>query len=49
MEGIESFTSTSELFGPQNRDAFAELYNNFVKVDGWFSGVVRQSLQSGDK
>lgn len=49
MEDIESFTSTSQLFGQQNRNGFAKLYNNFVKVDGWFGGVVRQAVENEDR
>ncbi len=49
MELVESFTCASESYGERNRQLSAETYNSFVKITGWFGGVVRETIQDADK
>jgi hypothetical protein len=38
-----------DSYGEHNRRVFAEAYNTFVKVSGWFGGTVRDSIQHATK
>jgi hypothetical protein len=41
--------NAAELYGEHNRVLFAEAYNNFVKMDGWFGSEVRDGIQNAEK
>ncbi len=45
MEESESLIVVSDFYGESNRQHFAEIYNSFVKINGWFGGVVREAIQ----
>jgi hypothetical protein len=49
MEEIESLVAASDFYGEQNRPHFAEIYNSFVKITGWFGNVLRETIQDADK
>jgi hypothetical protein len=49
MELVESFTGASESYGERNRQLSAETYNSFVKITGWFGGVMRDTIRDADK
>ncbi len=46
MEVVDNLNYAPDSYGEQNRRVFAEAYNTFVKVNGWFGGVVRISIQN---
>jgi hypothetical protein len=45
MEAVEDMNCAPDFYGEHNRAVFAEAYNNFVKVTGWFGNVVRDSIR----
>ena len=45
MDLLESVNFAPESYGEQNRLLFAQAYNTFVKITGWFGGVVREAIQ----
>lgn len=49
MELVESLTAASESYGERNRQLSSETYNSFVKITGWFGGVVRETIQDADR
>src|ERR1700719_1475675 len=49
MAKIDSLGYAGELYGERNRGLFAETYNNFVKITGWFGSEVRNTMQSAEK
>ena len=49
MEGVTYLGYPAELYGEHNRMLFAEAYNNFVKMDGWFGSEVRDAIQDAEK
>ena len=49
MEVAENMNCVPYSYGEHNRQVFAETYNTFVKVNGWFGGVVRDSIQNAAK
>jgi len=49
MDGVDRLNSASDFYGEHNRQLFAEAYNTFVKITGWFGGVVRDTIQDADK
>jgi hypothetical protein len=49
MEVAEQMNCAPDFYGEQNRRVFAEAYNTCVKVNGWFGGVVRDSIQNAQK
>jgi hypothetical protein len=50
MGGISELQYGGDLYGESNRALFAEAYNSFVKMTGWFGVEVRNTLQcSADK
>ena|ERR1022692_604594 len=49
MEGVESLTAASGSYGERNKPHFADAYNSFVKITGWFGNVVRETIQDADK
>ena len=49
MEVAENMNCAPYFYGDRNRQVFAETYNTFVKVNGWFGGVVRDSIQNAAK
>ena len=38
MDGVDRLNSTPDSYGEHNKQLFAEAYNTFVKVNGWFGG-----------
>lgn len=38
-----------DSYGEHNKQLFAKAYNSFVKVNGWFGGVVKASIQDTAK
>jgi hypothetical protein len=49
MGEIESLVAASDFYGEHNRPHFAEVYNSFVKITGWFGNVVRETIQDARK
>ena len=49
MDGVSNLGYAAELYGEHNRVLFAEAYNNFVKMDGWFRSEVRDAIQNAEK
>jgi hypothetical protein len=49
MESVSNLGYAAELYGEHNRVLFAEAYNNFVKMDGWFGSEVRDAIQNAEK
>lgn len=49
MAGVESLNCAAEFYGKHNQQLFAEAYNTFVKINGWFGGVVRDSIRDAEK
>jgi hypothetical protein len=49
MIELEVLNSVPEAYGERNQAPLAEAYNTFVKVTGWFEGVVRESIQEEEK
>jgi hypothetical protein len=41
--------TTPASYGEHNKRLFAEAYNTFVKVNGWFGGVVRIKIQDAER
>jgi hypothetical protein len=48
MAVVEDVNYMPAPYGEHNRVLFAKAYNTFVKVDAWFGGVVRQSIQTAE-
>ncbi len=46
---ILDLTPEPELWGEHNQQLFAKIYNSFVKIVGWFGGVVRDTLNDVGK
>ncbi len=46
MEVVDNLNYAPDSYGERNRRVFAQAYNTFVKVNGWFGGVVRISIQN---
>lgn len=46
MELAETMPSVLDSYGEHNQQVLAETYNTFVKVNGWFGGVVRSSIEN---
>ncbi len=49
MEDIEILGCPQELYGKHNRVLFAEAYNTFVKLNGWFASEVRNTMQGAER
>jgi hypothetical protein len=49
MIELEALNSVPDFYGERNQQLFAEAYNTFVKVTGWFGGVVRDSIRDAGK
>jgi hypothetical protein len=45
MGGIGNLGYAGELYGEHNNARFAEAYNSFVKIDGWFGNEIRDAIQ----
>jgi hypothetical protein len=45
LEITENMICAPDAYGERNRRVFAEAYNAFVKVNGWFGGTVRDSIR----
>lgn len=48
-EVAENMNCAPDSYSEHNRQLFAEAYNTFVKVNGWFGGVVRTRIQNAAK
>jgi hypothetical protein len=49
MAGIGNLGCAAESYGEHNRVLFAEAYNSFVKIDGWFRNEMRDAIQETEK
>lgn len=49
MDGVDRLNFAPHLYGEHNQQLFAEAYNTFVKITGWFGGVVRDTIEDGGK
>jgi hypothetical protein len=49
MIELEAINSVPDFYGERNQQLFAEAYNTFVKVTGWFGGVVRDRIRDVQK
>jgi hypothetical protein len=45
---VEDVNYTPAPYGEHNKVLFAESYNTLIKVNGWFGGAVRQSIQAAE-
>jgi hypothetical protein len=49
MDGVDRLNVTPYLYGEHTQQVLAEAYNTFVKITGWFGGVVRDTIEDGGK
>jgi hypothetical protein len=49
MDGVDRLNFAPEFYGEHNQPLFAEAYNTFVKITGWFGGVVRDTIEDAGK
>jgi len=49
MDGVETLNFAPDFYGERNQQLFAEAYNTFVKITGWFGGVVRETIEDAGK
>lgn len=49
MIKLEALNSVPDFYGEWNQQLFAEAYNTFVKITGWFGDVVRDSIRDAEK
>jgi len=49
MDGVDRLNFSPDFYGAHNRQLFAEAYNTFVKITGWFGGVVRETIEDAGK
>jgi hypothetical protein len=49
MIELEALNSVPDAYGERNQQLFAEAYNTFVKITGWFGGVVRNGIRDAEK
>jgi hypothetical protein len=49
MDGVDSLNCAPDFYGEHNKQLFAEAYNTFVKITGWFGGVVRDTIEDAVK
>jgi hypothetical protein len=49
MDGVETLNFGPHFYGEHNQVLFAEAYNTFVKITGWFGGVVRETIEDAGK
>ena len=49
MIELEALNSVPDAYGERNQPLFAEAYNTFVKITGWFGGVVRNGIRDAEK
>jgi hypothetical protein len=49
MAEIEDLNYEPDFYGERNKQVLADAYNTFVKVTGWFGGVVRVSIQDAEQ
>lgn len=48
-EVAEDMNCAPDFYGEHNSKVFAEAWNTYVKVTGWFENVVRDSIQDAAK
>jgi len=46
---VDRLNYTPYFYGEHNQQLFAEAYNTFVKITGWFGGVVRDAIEEEEK
>jgi hypothetical protein len=49
MDAVDRLTCAPDFYGRHNQRLFAEAYNTFVKITGWFGGVVRETIDDAGK
>jgi hypothetical protein len=49
MDGVDRLNFVADFDGEHNQVLFAEAYNTFVKITGWFGDVVRETIQDAGK
>ena len=49
MDGVDRLNFAPDFYGEHNQQLFAEAYNTFVKITGWFGGVVRETIEDAGK
>jgi hypothetical protein len=49
MVGVDRLNFAPYFYGEHNQQLFAEAYNTFVKITGWFGGVVRETIEDAGK
>ena len=49
MDGVQALACAQEFYGEHNQQLFAQAYNNFVKLTGWFGSVVREAIRDAPK
>ena len=49
MDVVGNMNCAPDSYGEHNRQLFAQAYNTFVKINGWFGGVVRTRIQNAAK
>jgi hypothetical protein len=49
MDGVDRLNFAPDFYGAHNVQLFAEAYNTFVKITGWFGSVVRETIEDAGK
>ena len=49
MIELEALNNVPDVYGERNQQRFAEAYNTFVKITGWFGGTVRDSIRDAEQ
>ena len=49
MDAVDRLNFAPDFYGEHNQQLFAEAYNTFVKITGWFGGVVRDTIADAGK
>jgi len=49
MDEVETLNFAPGFYGEHHQQLFAEAYNTFVKITGWFGGVLRETIDDAGK
>lgn len=49
MDAVDRLNVAPDSYGAHNLHLFSEAYNTFVKITGWFGGVVRETIEDAAK
>jgi hypothetical protein len=49
MDEVDRLNFAQDFYGEHNQQLFAEAYNTFVKITGWFGGVARDAIEDAGK